>query len=361
MPFLGVVDRYVLRQFAVYYLLALAGFTAFVMLFDAFEKIDTFLDYNATFSEVFRYYAYSIPYKAILVGPVAPLLATFLTLGMMTRFQEITVLKSAGVSLYRLFLPLYLAGLALSGLSFYVGEYVMPRANYLSREVMEKEIRGRTMTDLGSRIDVTYLGEDNRLYVIRRYDIPRRSMTDVTVQEFRRDRLARRIDARQGIWLDGGWVMVDGIERTFSPDSVESAVPFDSLRVKFPETPADFAKEDVRPEEMSFPQLVRYANRVRQSGSSVERYMTELNLRIAFPLVNFVVILIASTLAVQVRRGGVALGFGISLGIAFAYWSLIRAGQVLGNNGTLPPLAAAWLGNAVFLGLGALMLVRARK
>jgi len=165
----------------------------------------------------------------------------------------------------------------------------------------------------------------------------------------------------KGVFVDDGWTLIDGVERTFDLEGVEHATSFDSLRVGFSERPQDFAKEDTRPEEMSFRELRRYAERVRQSGSSVEQYETELHLRMAFPLVNFVVILIGSSLAVQLRRGGIALGFGFSLAIAFAYWSLIRSGQVLGNNGTLPPMLAAWLGNIVFISVGAWMIYRTSK
>ncbi len=361
LPLLGVVDRHVLREFLKYYFLAVVGFTAFVLLFDAFEKIDTFIDYDATWVQILSYYGYSIPYKALLVGPVAPLLATFLCLGTMTRFQEVTVLRASGISLYRLFLPLYVVGILISAASFVVGEWVMPAANIRAREILQQEIKGRTDRNLGSRTNLTYLGQENRLFVIRRYDVPRETMVDPTVQEFDEERMTRRVDARLGVFLDGEWVLVDGVERLFDAEGRERAVPFDSLRVRLPERPSDFAKDETKPEEMSFRQLARYAERVRQSGSSVERYRTEFFLRFSFPFVNFVVILIGSTLAVQVRRGGVALGFGFSLAIAFAYWSLIRAGQVLGNNGTLPPLLAASLGSVVFIALGVVMLVRAPK
>jgi lipopolysaccharide export system permease protein len=358
---LGVIDRYVLREFWRYYILSLGGFVGFILLFDAFEKIDTFLDYDATGGEILGYYWNLLPMRALVVAPIAPLLATFLCLGSMTRFRELLSLKSAGFSLYRLFAPLYLTGMFLAGISFLVGEWVMPPANLRAREILEVDIKGRTMRNLGSRINVTYLGKDNRRYVIRRYDVPRQTMIELTVQEFSQGRLSRRLDAAKAVYEDGGWVLIDGLERRFDASDRESAVPFDSLRADFPEEPEDFAKPNVKPEEMSYPELRNYSQRVRESGSSVEKYDTELHLRLAFPFANVVVILIASSLAVQIRRGGIALGFGFSLAIAFAYWCLIRAGQVLGNNGTLPPLVAAWLGNFVFLGFGAFLLVRTPK
>jgi lipopolysaccharide export system permease protein len=356
-----VLDRYILREFMHYYVLALCGFVGFILLFDALEKIDTFIDYDATADQILRYYWNMLPYRAIIVAPVAPLLATFLCLGSMTRFREILSIKSAGFSLYRVFVPLYLLGIVLSGLSFLVSEWVMPGANLEARRILDVDIKGRTMRNLGSRTNLTYLGRDNRFFVIRRYDVPRRTMVDPMIQEFRGDQLSRRLDAASGVYLDGAWVLVDGVERRFDENGIEHAVQFDSLRVDFPESPPDFAKEETQPSEMSFPQLRNYAERVRQSGSNAELYETELYLRTAFPFANFVVILIASSIAVQMRKGGIALGFGLSLGIAFAYWCLIRAGQVLGNNGTVPPALAAWLGNIAFIALGAFLLVRTPK
>jgi lipopolysaccharide export system permease protein len=358
---LGVIDRYVLREFWRYYLVSLGGFVAFVLLFDAFEKIDTFLDYDATWTEILGYYWNLLPMRGLVVAPIAPLLATFLCLGSMTRFRELLSLKSAGFSLYRLFVPLYLTGVLLSAASFLVGEWVMPHANLRAREIMEVDIKGRTIRNLGSRINVTYLGKDNRRYVIRRYDVPRQTMVELTIQEFSGHRLSRRLDAAKGVYADGKWVLTNGLERRFDASGKETAVAFDTLRVGFPEVPEDFAKTSVQPDEMSYPELRNYSQRVRESGSSVEKFETELHLRVAFPFANVVVILIASSLAVQVRRGGIALGFGFSLAIAFAYWCLIRAGQVLGNNGTLPPLVAAWLGNFAFLGFGVFLLIRTPK
>lgn len=358
---LGVIDRYVLREFWRYYLLSLGGFVGFVLVYDAFEKIDTFLDYDATWGEILGYYWNLLPMRGLVVAPIAPLLATFLCLGSMTRFRELLSLKSAGFSLYRLFTPLYLTGVLLSALSFLVGEYVMPHANLRAREIMEVDIKGRTIRNLGSRINVTYLGKDNRRYVIRRYDVPRQTMVGLMIQEFAGHRLDRSVVAAKGVYVDGRWVLTDGLERRFDASGTETAVPFDTLRVTLPEIPEDFAKSNIKPEEMSYPELRSYSQRVRESGSSVEKYETELNLRVAFPFANVVVILIASSLAAQIRRGGIALGFGFSLAIAFSYWCLIRAGQVLGNNGTLPPLVAAWLGNFVFLGFGAFLLIRTPK
>ena len=361
MAFFSGFDRYLLREFLRYFLLALVGFVGFVVLFDSFEKIHVFIDHRASLDQITRYYVNAIPYKGVLVTPVALLLAAFLSLGSMTRFHELTIMKSAGVSLYRILLPVYLVGLLVAGATFAVTDWIMPGAQTRAREILDSEIKGRTMRNLGSRMNVSYIGREKRLFLIRRYDVPRETMVDVVVQQFDGDRIRRRLDASKGVYRDSVWVFENGVDRSFTTDGVETARPFRTLELHLPETPEDFAKQDIKPEQMSYPDLARYVERVRQSGSRVEPFQTDLDLRLAFPLVNFVILFIGASLAVQLRRGGIALGFGFSLAIAFAYWSLIRVGQVLGHNGTLPPFAGAWLGNAVFLVLGGVMLYRSPK
>ncbi|NNF08508.1 MAG: LptF/LptG family permease, partial [Candidatus Eisenbacteria bacterium] len=206
LPVLSIFDRYLLREFLRFFFLAFVGFVGFVVLFDAFEKISTFIDHKATAGQVFRYYFNATPYKAVLVTPIALLLATFLSLGYMTRFHEITIMRSSGISLYRILMPVYVVGLLVAATSFLVSDFIMPGAQTRAREILQQEIRGRTAKNLGSRMNVSYIGQNNRFYLIRRYDVPRSAMVDVVIQEFDGDTLTRRIDASKASYEDGAWV-----------------------------------------------------------------------------------------------------------------------------------------------------------
>ena len=56
-----------------------------------------------------------------------------------------------------------------------------------------------------------------------------------------------------------------------------------------------------------------------------------------------------------------ALGFGLSVSIAFIYYALMRTGQALGHNGALPPYLAAWLGDLIFGAIGLTMMGQAQR
>jgi lipopolysaccharide export system permease protein len=84
-------------------------------------------------------------------------------------------------------------------------------------------------------------------------------------------------------------------------------------------------------------------------------------MKIAFPLINFVVVLIGASLSTRIRRGGMAIGFGVSLLISFVYYCALRAGQSLGHGGALPPLLAAWSANLIFGAIGLTLFLRAQR
>ncbi len=127
------------------------------------------------------------------------------------------------------------------------------------------------------------------------------------------------------------------------------------------EVPADFAKEVRQPAEMNYLELRSYVDKLRASGGRIANYLVDLHLKLAFPLVNLIVVMIGASLATRLRMQSAALGFGLSIGIAFFFYGLMRTGQALGHNGALPPYLAAWMADLVFGAVGIAMMRQAQK
>ena len=96
-------------------------------------------------------------------------------------------------------------------------------------------------------------------------------------------------------------------------------------------------------------------------GQDTSKDKVELYLKISFPFINFIIIILGIPLAANPRRSGGSVGFGISIIVSFIYFVLLRAGQSFGNNQTLPPLLAATIGNLIFLAVGVFLFIKARK
>jgi lipopolysaccharide export system permease protein len=127
------------------------------------------------------------------------------------------------------------------------------------------------------------------------------------------------------------------------------------------ERPEDFAKQGHKPEEMNWFELKSYVDRLRASGARVENYLVDLHLKLAFPLICVIVVMIGGALATRLRMQGAALGFGLSVAISFLYYGILRAGQALGHNGALPPYVAAWGADVLFGTVATVMLAQAQR
>jgi lipopolysaccharide export system permease protein len=354
-----ILDRYILREFISYLLIGLLAFVGIFIIVDIFEKIDTFVDAEAPATLVFRFYLSYVPVVMVDILPVAVLLATLLSLGRFARFNELTAMRVAGRSLLRIYQPIILFVVLIAAAAFVMGELVVPEANYRRKKIMDREIRQRPEFP-SRRQDVRYIGQGGRIYILGSYDVRRSLMRDVVIQEFSGGTLARRIDARQGRWAEDHWELVDGYVRAFGGDSLSSQ-RFADLRLDVPEVPEDFTKEERDPEQMGYRDLKHWIERFRQSGGEARAYLVDLHSKIASPFINLITVLLGASLFSRVRRGGKALGFGLSLLISFVYYALIRAGQALGHGGTLPPALAAWMANIIFGLVGLILMMRTHR
>ncbi len=356
-----ILDRYLMREFMVYLALGLVGFIAIFVVVDIIEKTDVFLDHNAPFWTICRFYAFRAPEVIVQVQPVALMLATFLSLGQLGKFGELTAMRTAGLSLRRILLPIFVLALLASVASLLIGEYLVPPANRERDRIYTVQIQDMRRDNPRERADVTYLGTGGRIFYIRLYDSVTERMHDVSLQEFEDGELVRRLDAKTAQWDGTRWVFEDGFLRTFELGH-EHAEPFARMGVDgITERPDDFSKRTPQPDEMSYRELRAYVIRLRSSGARVENFLVDLHLKLAFPLVNFIVVLIGAALATRLRMQGAALGFGLSILIAFFYYAFMRTGQALGHGGTLPPYLAAWIGDIVFGAIGVIMMAQAQR
>jgi lipopolysaccharide export system permease protein len=352
-------DRYLLKQFLRMFFLSVFAFVIIFIVVDTFEEIDNFIDHDAEILDIILYYIYSLPFILTYIVPVALLLATVFSMGIMARRNEITAFIASGVSLVRIALPVLLLALLVSTGSVVFNDVVVTEANRKHKDIQRYRIEKRSPPNPNLRENFHYLGEKGFVYLARRYNHEDRTLYDVVVQQFDRNTLIRRIDARRAVWKNSAWQFMSGFDRVFS-GTKEHVKAFDKLTMaELEEDPLNFAEEEVDQENMTLMQLGDYIDKVRNSGGSTERYQTDLYFKFSYPLAGSIFVLMGVAFASGKRKQSIATGFGVTLVISFLYYGVLRVGQTLGYNGVMPPLIAAQLGNLVFLVVGVGLLTRA--
>jgi len=174
-------------------------------------------------------------------------------------------------------------------------------------------------------------------------------------------RLTKRIDGRRGVWENGKWKIEEGIIQEAKGDGTYHLARFDKLHLDIPETPETFVRGVKSPEEMSYWQLKRYAERVRQEGYDDTRYLVDMNIKIAFPFVCVILTVIGAPIALSLKKGGAPLALSIGMGVCFIYLFVLGFSRSLGLSGVLPPVLSAWLTNLAFILVGIYLMMHLEK
>jgi lipopolysaccharide export system permease protein len=90
----------------------------------------------------------------------------------------------------------------------------------------------------------------------------------------------------------------------------------------------------------------------------VPEHLTELHLKIAFPLAPLVVTLLVCSFALHPRAGKAFVQFGSGVALVLAYYIVTVFLRKLGHRMVIPPFLAAWTPNLIFLILGGQWFVR---
>jgi lipopolysaccharide export system permease protein len=358
------IDRYVLKQFILTALFALAAFMIIFVVVDMMENLDDFLDRSAGIGLIATYYCYFLPEIIKLMIPVAMLLSALFTTGRLSTFNELTALKSSGMSLYRFMAPFLVFSLLVSGASIYFNGWVVPYATgkklELARNYFQKNL------EFVSKSNMVMQDSPTRILSIGTFDDAHGVAQRVSVQDFDpKDPtvLLGRYDAAEMRWDTSrrAWVLFNGAERRFDGGK--------EILHKFDVQPLgglNFSTEDIRrkqekPDEMNYTDLQRFIDNQRRAGQDVARWLVDFHSKTAFPVASLIVVLFGVPFSSVKRRSGLGVEFGIALGVCFIYMIFLKVSQAFGYDGDLDPLLTAWMANIIFLAAGIANLIRVPK
>ncbi len=371
-----LLDRYLLRELLVPLVVTLSSFVLLWLVFDIVGIIDDFHDNQLQLADAIEYYLYKTP-KVLSEGlvPVALLLTTLYALTQHARHNELTAIRSAGISLWRVLVPYMGVGVLFSLGLFWLNEFALPDANQRMDQVMHRYKGGGDATPGRLRNFNFHNERDRRKWTIGEFDRGAGTMTGVLVEWSQADGRVQYVKADGARWSGTEWVFQRALTRIFDPANKEEfdfAPAVDELVVReFRETPAEIWSE------FSIGQLSARvaAKRAVVALSTLQNYfdlhpeltgdkrallMTQFHARIAIPWTCLVVMLIAIPFAAPSGRRNVFVGTTAGLVLTFAFFILQRLGLTLGTGGYLVPWLAAWLPNLCFAGLGIFLTSRVR-
>ncbi len=106
---------------------------------------------------------------------------------------------------------------------------------------------------------------------------------------------------------------------------------------------------------MTYLELKDYIEGLQQGGFEVDHLKTELYTKLSFPFVSLIMPILGIPFAFTIGRKGALYGIAAGVFLGIFYWGAFGVFGVLGSNGLLSPLLAAWGPNLLFGAGGALL------
>jgi LPS export ABC transporter permease LptF/LPS export ABC transporter permease LptG len=350
LAFPNIMDRYVARNFLfVLALVVLSGLLLYILA-DFSGSIDQILKNkvsSAVIVELYKYMSLQIVYD---ISPIIVLVTTLLTFSLLSRTNEVTASKALGMSIYRLALPALAGALLIAVFCGFLESEILPASNERVAQLQDR-IHGRVTARTYRRADRQWLfGRGRYIYNYLHYDERTQSLQRLQVFDFDSShRLVRRLVAESAHYVGGAWIFENGWARTFNGVEVIDYTPFQGPRiVHYPETPAYFSSEVKPPQQMRYGELKRYIRELKESGQSVPELQVELENKIAYPVISFIMAILALPFAFRLGRQGALYGVGLSLVLGFVLIGVFAVFTKLGEAGVLPPAVAVWSPGAVF-------------
>jgi LPS export ABC transporter permease LptG/LPS export ABC transporter permease LptF len=358
-PSPGLIDRYVSRLYLRVVGLSFLGLLGLFYISTFIDRSERIFKGQATTSMVGTLLVYSTPQFVYYVIPIAALLSVLVTFGLLSRNAELTVLKACGVSLYRVALSVIVLSLAFSAVLFTLEQHVLAHANRRA-EALDSTIRGRPPKIYDAMNRRWMVGKDGEIYHYAYFDPGRDEMSGLSIytpdkQNWRLTNItyAERATYR-GAWrAQRGWVQ----DFTAAPPK---STPFADRELTSLEPPDYFKTEQPVAEMMTISQLKRYVEELSASGLNVVPQAVDLQRKMAFPFVTFVMTLLAVPFGVTTGRRGTLYGIGLGIVIALAYWILSSLFVAIGKGGLLAPALAAWAPNILVAGIALYLFLTAR-
>jgi len=360
--FLQIIDIYVINGWISYFFMVLIVFTGVYVIFDFFQVLGDIVRNHAPIRVVVDYYRFLLPQVVYLMLPLSILVATLVNFGLLTKSNQVIAIKSAGISLYRLSVPVLVVTALLSLGMFVFADRVLPETNQ-RQNGLRNQIKGKPAQTFYRPDHQWIFGTSSRIYNYTFFDPDQNVFANLSVFEFdpATFRMTRRLHAARAVWEASihGWILENGWSRDLNGDRVTSYTPFSVETFKeLTEEPAYFKKEVKPSEQMSALELRRYIADLSQSGFDVVRLSVQFYRKFSYPLIAFVVTLIGIPFSFTMGGKGALTGIALSIGIAIVYWSTSSLFEAMGNLSQLPPAMAAWSPDILFGLAGTYLLLR---
>ncbi len=348
-----ILDRYILRELVVPFLLSLATLTLVFFIQKMFRLAELVVSKGATLYSTLKLFLYIMPGFLIITIPMATLIASVSAFGRLSSDAEVIAMKASRISLYSMLRPVVVFSLFTFLLTAVISLVILPDANRATKEHLFAMVRSRALVGIEEGV-FTNTFDGIVIYVDRIKSLD--NMEGIFISDERVKSSPLVITAKRGrLIADPGALSVTlsmeegDIHAQAKDGDSYSLSHFDRGRLYLDISKALLLNGTIDKDykETDTLRLMRDARRLKKEGRPSIQIEGELQTRLSVPFACLLFGVMGAPLGIRRSRTAKSVGITISLGVFLAYYVLLGAGKSLAEAGTLSPAAAYWIPNAI--------------
>jgi lipopolysaccharide export system permease protein len=359
-----LLDRYVLQNFVIPFLYSTLGFLAIWLVFDLSGNGHEFIDAHVKLTKLAEFYLTQFPQILVISLPVGLLLALLYSLSRMSRSNEIISMLTAGVSVLRVMLPLFIVGLLTAGFSLALNYALAPHSDQTRKLLMDEITKGHSKSD---ELDQQLFRnrQDLRTWYVESINKKQNLLSGVDISQQDADgNVITKWFADRAVFdpATKTWTLSRGKQVNFDKDgniiNEDDTWLHGSKRITgWSETVWRIVSTNEDPADLSVPELKEYlTNNSDFPEVRLAPFRTHFWYRWAVPFQCLVVIFVAAPLGIVYSRRGILGGIAGCIFIYFAMGFMEKLFLAFGKGDRMPALVAAWGSDVVFILVGCYLL-----
>jgi len=363
---MNILHRYLTGQVLATLGMTVMVFTFILLIGNVMKEVMTLLvNGQATLGLVAKAILLLIPYVWAFALPMGMLTACLLTFGRFSADQELTAVRSAGVSLLALITPVLLLGVAMSLLAALVNLEIGPRTRLIYKNIIAQQAMARPAGMITERSFIRdfpgyvfYVsrvsGAELRGVMLQQLDEEGAMRTyilapkgELLLDPTNRVIRLRLTEPRGGHFTDGKLQMLPMTEEYTS-----DPIPFPPV--------LNFSRE-AKLSELPAMTLLARMREMQAQGLDVTPIRVQLHRMVSFSFSSIAFTLVGIPLGIRAHRKETSIGIAMALVLMMVYYGFIITGNALETRPEFYPHLIVWMPNFIFQAIGAVLLWRANR
>jgi len=354
-----IISRYIFKEIAFLFIILLFVLTFVLLMGKILQIMDLMINKGISFFAIAKLIIFLLPSLLMFTIPIALLVSTLIALGRFSADNEITALKTSGVSLMQIYYPVAIASLIAFVFTIIIGYYLVPHSYSASKRLLFDIAQQHATIGIKEKV----FNADFKGLLLYADKIPSSGnyIEGVLVSDNRIITEQNTILAKKAFLVFDSESMTvklrleNGSIHTVSSDFKKyRKIDFKSYDINLDlSTTIKPVNDDSKTKnEMTMTELLEKMKKPGLTEVALREFAIEVHKKFSIPLSCIFFGLLAMPLGIRSHRAVKSRGFTIGLIIATSYYLLRIGGEALVETGSLSPEVGVWTPNFIFALLG---------